>query len=215
MLLEEQRQQVIAAAREALQIGLIMQTTGNFSLRDPETGYMCITPSGMDYMQVSPEDIVVMAVSGQIIDGCRKPSIENAMHRLAYQNRQDVFGVCHSHSPYATAWASVEEPFPLILAELAGMLGGNLPDAPFFPMGSIELAEATIRVLGSQNAVLMSNHGQLTVGESLSKALANAMLVEEAAKIACYTKSIGKPKILTPEQAESLKKWLASHYGQV
>ncbi|UWG99006.1 class II aldolase/adducin family protein [Dehalobacter sp. DCM] len=214
MLLEEQRRQVIETAREALQTGLIMLTTGNFSLRDPETGYMCITPSGMDYQQVTPADIVVMDTKGTIIDGDRKPSIEGSLHRFAYEKRPDIFGVCHSHSPYATAWASVEEPFPLIVAELAGMLGSNLMTAPFFPMGSMELAEVTIRVLGNQNAVLMSNHGQLTVGPSLPKALAHARLIEEAAKIACFAKSIGTPRIISEEKAESLKKWLATHYGQ-
>lgn len=214
MLLEEQRKQVIDIARQALQSGLIMRTMGNFSMRDSKTGYVCITPSGMDYSVVRPEDIVVMDTQQIVIDGSRKPSIESGMHCLAYQERPDVLGVCHTHSCFATAWACVEEPFPLVLAEMAAVLGGKLETAPFFPMGSEELAEATIQTLGIQNAVLMSNHGQLTVGPTLDKALANAQLVEEAAKIACYAVSIGKPKVISPGQANLLQQWISENYGQ-
>jgi L-fuculose-phosphate aldolase len=214
MLLEEQRKQVIDIAGQALQSGLIMRTMGNFSMRDPETGYICITPSGMDYSVVEPEDIVVMDMGRIVIDGRRKPSIESGMHCLAYLRRADVYGVCHTHSCFATAWACVEEPFPLILAEMAAVLGGKLETAPFFPMGSEELAGATIQVLGKLNAVLMSNHGQLTVGSTLGKALATAQLVEEAAKVACYAVSIGKPKMIAPEQANLLQQWISKNYGQ-
>jgi len=214
MLLEEQRKQVIDIAGQALQSGLIMRTMGNFSIRDPETGYVCITPSGMDYSVVKPEDIIVMNTERIVIDGSRKPSIESGMHCLAYQKRPDVCGVCHTHSCYATAWACVEEPFPLVLVEMAAVLGGKLETAPFFPMGSEELAGATIQALGKLNAVLLSNHGQLTVGSTLDKALANAQLVEEAAKIAFCVVSIGKPKLISPVQANLLQQWITENYGQ-
>lgn len=214
MLLEEERKQVIEIARQALDSGLIILTSGNFSLKDRKTGYICITPSGMDYSKIGTEDIVVMDTEGKIIEGERKPSIESGMHCLAYQQRPDVFGVCHTHSRYATAWASVEDEFPLILAELAAMLGNKLETAPFFPMGSKDLAEATIQVLGRQNAVLMSNHGQLAVGSSLNKALANAQLVEEAARIACYAVSIGRPKQIPLEQIKALHELMNNGYGQ-
>lgn len=214
MLLEEQRCKVIEVAQKALQQGLVLLTGGNFSLRDPETGYICLTPSGMSYPELQPEDIVVMDVSGQIVEGHRKPSIEKALHCMAYQERPDVFGVCHTHSQYATAWASVEEDFPLILAELAFTLGGGLKTAPFRPMGSLELAQVTIATLGNSKAVLMSNHGQLAVGPTLDKAFANALVVEEGARIASYAKGLGKLKTISPAEALNLQKWIAENYGQ-
>lgn len=214
MLLREQREQVIAIANKALNSGLIMLTMGNFSLLDRQTGYVCITPSGMDYSLIKAEDIVVLDIEGNRVDGSKKPSIESGLHCLAYQNRPDVLGVCHTHSSFATAWASVEKEFPLVLAELAAETGKHLLTAPFYPMGTYELAEATIRTLGQQNAVLMSNHGQLTVGPNLEKALAYAQLVEEAAKITYYAQTLGNIKTFSPEQAESLQQWLSSHYGQ-
>lgn len=214
MLLEEQRRKVIQIALEAAKQGLVILTVGNFSLRDPETGYVCITPSGMNYAQLQPEDIVVLDLQGQVVDGCRKPSIERGLHCLAYQKRSDVYGVCHTHSDYATAWACVEEEFPLILAELAAMLGANLKTAPFRPMGSFELAQVTVTTLGESKAVLMSNHGQLAVGTDLDKALGNALMVEEAARIAAYTKGLGKLKVISQAEAKKLKGWVEENYGQ-
>jgi len=214
MILEAQRRKVIQTALEAVRRGLIILTAGNFSLRDPETGYICITPSGMEYSQLQPEDIVVMDLHGRVVDGCRKPSIEKGLHCLVYQQRPDVGGVCHTHSDYATAWASVEEEFPLVLAELAAMLGESLKTAPFRPMGTMELAQVTVETLGSSNAVLMANHGQLAVGVTLEKALVNALLVEEAARIACLAKGLGKLRLISPEKAARLKKWVQEHYGQ-
>ena len=214
MLLEEQRRKVIQVALEAVRDRLVILTVGNFSLRDPDTGYICITPSGMNYSQLQPEDIVVMDLQGQVVDSRRKPSIERGLHCLTYQRRPDVYGVCHTHSDYATAWASVEEEFPLILAELAAMLGDNLRCAPFRPMGTPELAQVTVATLGGSNAVLMSNHGQLAVGADLDKAFTNALLVEEAARIASYAKGLGKLKIIFPAEAKKLKRWLEDNYGQ-
>jgi len=214
VLLENQRRKVIEIAQKALQQGLVYLTGGNFSLRDRETGYICITPSGMSYPELQPEDIVVMDTEGRTIDGNRKPSIEWRLHSLAYQKRVDVNGVCHTHSDFATAWASVEEEFPLILAELASALGSKLRTAPFRPMGSSELAQVTVQTLGDSNAVLMSNHGQLAVGPTLEQAYINALVVEEGARIAAYAKGLGKLKIISPQQASQLKKWLEENYGQ-
>jgi len=214
MLLAAQRMKVIEIALEAVKQGLVILTVGNFSLRDPETGYICITPSGMNYQELQPEDIVVLNPQGGIVEGSRKPSIEKGLHCLVYQQRSDVFGVCHTHSDYATAWASVEEEFPLILAELAALLGDNLRTAPFKPMGTLELAQVTVETLGQNSAVLMSNHGQLAVGLSLEKALGNALLVEEAARIASYAKGLGRLKIIEPKQAQQLQRWVEENYGQ-
>ncbi len=213
MLLEEQRKQVIDIARQTLQSGLIMRTMGNFSMRDSKTGYVCITPSGMDYSVVRPEDIVVMDTQQIVIDGSRKPSIESGMHCLAYQERPDVLGVCHTHSCFATAWACVEEPFPLVLAEMAAVLGEKLETALFsrwVPRSWLGYDPDPWHT----KCCTDEQSGQLTVGPTLDKALANAQLVEEAAKIACYAVSIGKPKVISPGQANLLQQWISENYGQ-
>lgn len=214
MLLKDQRKTVIDVARKAQDTGLIILTTGNFSLRDKETDFVCLTPSGMEYNQLEPEDIVVLDLGGRIIEGRRKPSIETPMHLEVFRQRPDVNGVCHTHSTFATAWACADEEFPMILAELAAMLGGNLEKAPFRTMGTPELAGIVATTLKDKNAVLMANHGLLAVGADLPKAFDHALLVEEAAKIAFYAKNIGKLNIISPEQSQNLQEWIKKIYGQ-
>lgn len=214
MLLEKQREEVIKIALKAQQLGLIALTFGNFSLRDQETGYVCITPSGMDYEDLEAADIVVMDDQGKIIDGQRKPSVETPMHTMVYRKRKDVCGVVHTHSVFATAWASCYVEFPVIAAELAALVGEPVKTAPYRRMGSMELAEIVSETLQDKHAVLMSNHGLLTVGSNLKTAFANAVIVEEAAKITYYAKNMGQLKILDDQECKTLRRWVIEKYGQ-
>lgn len=214
MLLHMQRQKVIEIALKAQRERLIPLTMGNFSLRDKETGYICITPSGMDYSLLQPEDIVVVNINGTIIDGNRKPSIEIQLHCRTYAKRADIFGICHTHSTYATAWACCGKEIPVIVAELAGMIGGPVKCAPYSPMGTVELADIVAEHLYSQNAVLMENHGMLAVGENIDKAFANAVIVEEGAKITLYSMQIGGMKTITEQECKELKRQTIENYGQ-
>jgi L-ribulose-5-phosphate 4-epimerase len=214
MLLHKQRQNVIDIALKAQRERLIPLTMGNFSLRDKETGYICITPSGMDYSLLQPEDIVVVDIQGAIIDGNRKPSIEIQLHCRTYAKRADIFGICHTHSTYATAWACCGKEIPVIVAELAGMIGGPVKCAPYAPMGTTELADIVTEHLNLQNAVLMENHGMLAVGENIESAFANAVIVEEGAKITLYSMQIGGMKTITEQECKDLKRKTMESYGQ-
>jgi L-ribulose-5-phosphate 4-epimerase len=214
MLLQAQRQKVIEVALKAQQDKLIPLTMGNFSIRDKDTGYVCITPSGMEYSLLQPADIVIVDLYGTIVDGNRKPSIETQLHCRTYAKRADVFGICHTHSPYATAWACCGKEIPVIVAELAGMIGGPVKCAPYAPMGTIELANIVAEHIGSQNAVLMENHGMLAVGENIDQAYANAVVVEEGAKVTLYAVQIGGMKTITDQECKSLKKQTMESYGQ-
>ena len=105
MLLEEERAHVIEIAQTISRIGLVPLTFGNYSLRDPQTGYVCVTPSGMPYATLHPSDIVVVDVDSNVVDGERRPSIETPLHTGIYRRRPDVFGIVHTHSTFCTAWA--------------------------------------------------------------------------------------------------------------
>lgn len=214
MLLESQRQKVIEIALRAQRDKLIPLTMGNFSVRDNDTGYVCITPSGMEYATLEPADIVVVNLQGTIIDGCRKPSIETQLHCKTYAKRSDVLGICHTHSSYATAWACCGKEIPVIVAELAGMIGGPVKCAPYAPMGTVELADIVAEHLGSQNAVLMENHGMLAVGESIDKAYANAVIVEEGAKVTLFALQIGGMKTIEEQECKDLRRQTIENYGQ-
>lgn len=214
MLLKEEREQLIKIALKAQNMGLIALTFGNFSLRDPETGHICITPSGMDYEELEPTDIVVVDEQGKIIDGSRTPSIETPMHTMVYRKRKDVFGVAHTHSVFATAWASCDLEFPVIAAELAALVGEPVKTAPYQRMGSVELAETVTETLQDKAAVLMSNHGLLAVGPNLQTAFANAVIVEEAAKITFYAQTMGHLKVLPLDECRTLRRLVLEKYGQ-
>jgi len=214
MLLEEERKKVIAVAKKARNIGLVPLTFGNFSIRDRNTGYICITPSGIDYDELCAEDIVVIDLEGKVVEGLRKPSVETPMHKLVYQKREDVFGICHTHSPYATAWASCDVEFPILVAELAGLVGDRLAKAPYCQFGTMDFAEVVTACLQDKQAVLLSNHGLLTVGSDLDNAFVNAVIVEEGAKIACFAYNIGEPRLIPKTECRKVRKWVTKNYGQ-
>lgn len=214
MLLKEKRQKVIDIALKAQKERLMPLTMGNFSIRDKETGYILITPSGMEYSLLKPEDIVVVDLQGSIIDGSRRPSIETQLHCRTYKKRSEVMGICHTHSTYATAWACCGKEIPVIVAELAGMVGGPVQCAPYAPMGSEKLADIVSDFIGMKNAVLMENHGMLAVGESIDKAYANAVIVEEAAKITLYAMQLGNMQTITDQECDYLRKQTIENYGQ-
>ncbi|GAA0731720.1 class II aldolase/adducin family protein [Clostridium oceanicum] len=214
MLLEKQREKIIQIALEVQKLNLVALTFGNFSIRDIETGYVCVTPSGMKYEDLKTEDIVIMDTDCNIVDGSRKPSIEASMHCAVYRKRKDVFGIVHTHSVYATAWASCNKSIPCVLAETAAVVGGTIKCAPFKPMGSVELAEVTIEELGNSDAVLMERHGVLAVGNNIDVALANAIIVEESAKVAYFAKNIGEISELPKDVCLKLRNDVMEKYGQ-
>jgi len=215
MLLEEERKKVIAIALIIQREKLIPLTFGNFSLRDPKTGYVCITPSGMPYETLHPSDIVVVDVDGKIIDGERKPSIETPMHTAIYRKRPDVNGIIHTHSTFCTAWACRDiDGMPCITSEAADLVGGKVRIAKFCLPGSKELAEVTSDAIGSDKAILMGNHGAICVDENIDKALKDAIVLEESAKVAYYAFSMGNVNILEEQIAKFMQEDTKNNYGQ-
>lgn len=214
MFFKELREKVIEIALKAQKEKLIPLTMGNFSARDRGTGYICITPSGMEYEKLKAEDIVVLDVDGNIIEGERKPSIETPLHCAVYRRRRDVFGVSHTHSVFATAWAACNESIPVVVAELAALIGGPVECALYKPMGSLELAETAAMRLNDRNAILLANHGVLAVGHNIDTAFANSVVVEEGAKIAYYARQIGVMRLIPEAECESLRKNNLEKYGQ-
>ncbi|MGE5677203.1 MAG: class II aldolase/adducin family protein [Pseudomonadota bacterium] len=214
MILKELREKVIETALKARREKLIPLTMGNFSARDRATGLICITPSGMDYDLLKAEDIVVLDHEGNMAEGNRKPSIEAALHCAVYRRRNDVFGVSHTHSVFATAWAACNESIPVVVAELAALIGGPVECALYKPMGSLELAETAARRLMDKNAILLANHGVLAVGHDIDAAFANSVVVEEGAKIAFYARQIGVMKLIPEEECIALMKTNKEKYGQ-
>ena len=214
MLLFDQRNKVIEIARRASTEKLVPLTFGNFSLRDKETGYVCITPSGMPYMTLETEDIVVVDTDGNIIDGKRRPSIETPLHTQIYKKRSDVFGIVHTHSTFLTAWSCLDGGMPCITTEASSLVGAALELAPFAVQGTLELAEKTSAALKDSKAVLMANHGAIFADEDIDKAYKDAFILEESAKVAYLAYTLGKPNLLSEQIMKTLKKETDKNYGQ-
>ncbi len=214
MILDEQRKKVIEIALSVQREKLVPLTFGNFSLRDKETGYVCITPSGMPYESLQPEDIVVLDVDCNKIDGNRKPSIEAPLHCAAYKKRDDIGGIVHTHSTYCTAWACAGVDLPCVTAEAAALVGGKIKCAPFKPMGTVDLADVTTDCLAQDSVVLMEKHGAFAVGANIDQAFVNAVIVEESAKITYLASQLGQLKPINDEMCKFLQADTKENYGQ-
>ncbi|MED4909367.1 class II aldolase/adducin family protein [Brevibacillus centrosporus] len=215
MLLANLRSEVMKYAQKMHEAGLTVGLSGNVSAIDRDTGYIAITPSGMKYEELTPEDITVINENEEVIDGIRRPSSERLLHITAYRKRPEVNAVFHTHSTYATALAAMAEPIPVILAEVAAIAGGPIPVAPYTRFGTPELGEIAMESMGSSPAVLLQNHGVVTVGRSLEHAYLIAVDTEESAKIYLMSLMAGKPAVrLEESEIPVLYQIYSRKYGQ-
>lgn len=174
---------------------LVAGTSGNLSLRG-QADEIYITPSGMDYLEITEDDIVKINFMSEILEGDKKPSSEWMMHVEIYKNYPKYNAIVHTHSPIATAFAVSRKKIPLILIEMKPFLGGEIEVAPFKPSGSLELAKSLIPYLKKSNSCLLANHGVVSCGKDIESAFLSAEYVEDAAKIYYYSLNIGDPNII-------------------
>jgi L-ribulose-5-phosphate 4-epimerase len=214
MLLFELRADVARYAKKMADSALVQATQGNLSARDPESGLVCITPSGADYDLLTAEDIAVVDESGKVVEGKWKPSVETALHTLILLRRPDIHCVMHTHSPYATAFGVVYEPFPMFLAESALCLGSEVPIAPYQMSGTPQFAELIADTLGDRSAVIWGNHGAMVVGLNLALTYSIAHALEDSAKIYAIAKQLGTPVALPPGEIDKLHTFWKNNYGQ-
>lgn len=213
MLLAERRQ-VAEYGRRLVDCGLTEGTFGNLSLLCREKGLMAISPSGMDYYAITAEDVAVVDLEGHQVEGERKPSSEVDLHRLLYQSRPDINAVVHTHSTFATVLSCLRRPIGPI-HYLVAYSGRQVPCIPYYPFGSLELAQAARDAMGTEyNACLLGSHGLLAAGGSLAYAFDVAQQMEFLAKVSYYTDLAGGAVPLTDgELAAVLGKF--QHYRTV
>lgn len=171
---------------------LFAGTSGNLSVYDSETGEMYITPSSYPYEKMTPDDIVVINLNGDVVEAPHKPSSEWRMHAVIYRDMPEIRTLIHTHSQYATAFAVNHMPIPVILIEMVPFLGGEVPLAEFAVPGTERVGKNAEKVLIDRNACLMANHGVLATGQTLEQAHTRAIYVEDAAKIYAIAKANGE-----------------------
>ena len=214
MLLAELRAEVARYARKMYDSHLVQATQGNLSARDSESGLICITPSGTDYQLLTAEDIAAVDEYGKVVDGKWEPSVETPLHTLLLRRRRDIHCVMHTHSPYATAFGVVYQSFPMVLAESALCLGGEVPIAPYHMSGTPEFAELIADTLGNRSAVIWGNHGAMVVGVNLALTYSTAHALEDSAKVYTIAKQLGTPVLLPSEEVAKLHDFWVKNYGQ-
>jgi L-fuculose-phosphate aldolase len=186
----ELRRDLIEICHRLVEMGYLIGTYGNASVRVP--GGLLITPSRVDYADLTPEDLVTVTDEGMILASARLPSSELDVHRQIYLRRPDVNAVLHTHALHATALSCCHDTIPVIVEEQAQVVGGEIRCTRYVPAGRHEeLGEETARALGDSNAVLMANHGVVACGRSLEEALFTCVIVERIAQMRLLTAGIG------------------------
>lgn len=201
MLMERERTEIVEHLKMLITHGLTKGTGGNISVYNPKLKLMAISPSGMDYFKLTAEDIVVMDLEGNIVDGKRKPSSEYEMHSIFYRERKDILSVVHAHSPYASVLACLNwdiEP----CSYLIGSAGRNVRCTKYETFGTEELAQSALEGMKDRYAVLLGNHGLLAGGADLPAAFDTAEEIEFCAEIYYKCKTVGEPVLLSKEQMD-------------
>jgi L-ribulose-5-phosphate 4-epimerase len=213
MLLEQLREIVWKCNLELPKNDLVKMTSGNVSGRDPETGFIVIKPSGYSFEELTPEHMVVVDLESRVIEGNLKPSTDTDTHLYVYQHRPDVFGIVHTHSPYASSFAALGQPIPACLTS-CGMLGGEVPLGGYAPIGGEDIGQEIIDKIGRALAIIMQNHGVFTIGSSPQQATKIAVEVEEIAKITHLAMLRGQPILLSESQINYMVDLYQNNYGQ-
>lgn len=212
MLMEKERIRLIEYGKRLVDTDLTKGTGGNLSVYDRERETMAITPSGIDFHEILLEDIVVMKLDGTIVEGSKKPSSEWVMHKIFYENRDDLDAIIHAHTTYSTVLATLRWELPASHYMIA-VAGENIRVAEYATYGTPELAENAYEAMKSRKAVFLANHGIIGGGKDLINAFNVIEEVEYCSKIYVKAKSIGDPMILDSEEMNFMAEKFKT-YGQ-
>ncbi len=218
MLLEAQRRRIVETGMEALRRGIVHGTAGNFSERDRATGLIAISPSGIPYPETTIEDVVIVDLDGNIVEGRRRPSSETPMHTMVMRQFDHVDAIVHTHSHYATVVSTIRSYLPPILTETSLVVGARVPVTRYGLTALDDIGLSVVEVMTpASRAVIMRNHGLITFGQSFDQALLYSMLVEEAAEV--YVQALaanggGEPNLVPEELIDEMTERFNAGYGQ-
>jgi L-ribulose-5-phosphate 4-epimerase len=214
------REQVARLHADLVRYGLVVWTAGNISGRIPGADLFVIKPSGVDYADLTPENMVLCDLDGTVIPGTEgselSPSSDTAAHAYVYRNMPEVGGVVHTHSTYATAWAARGEAIPCTITGMADEFGGEIPVGPFAIIGDDSIGRGIVATLSGHRsrAVLMSNHGVFTIGKDARDAVKAAVMAEDVARTVHIARQGGDLIPLSPAVIDALFDRYQNIYGQ-
>lgn len=214
------RNEVAALHSELVRYGLVAWTAGNVSGRVPDADLFVIKPSGVSYDELTPESMILCDLDGNVVPGSpgshRQPSSDTAAHAYVYRNLSGVGGVVHTHSTYATAWASRGEAIPCVLTAMADEFGGPIPVGPFAIIGDDSIGRGIVETLSGHRsrAVLMQNHGPFTIGVNAKDAVKAAVMLEDVARTVHLGREMGELIPLPQDRIDTLFDRYQNVYGQ-
>ena len=201
------QQQVAKAAKQMAKDGLSSGSFGNVSAANRAYNLLAITPSGVLYDDMQPEDICIVHLDGSAVDGMSnryRPSSELPMHCAIYTERPDINAIMHTHSAYCTAYASSGKALGPVIGEMGMIAPGMVPQVGYYQPGSEALAEHTAKALQEANGCLLANHGAVTVADTLSRAYLLAQVLEDGAKAALLAAQIHRVAEIPPQDSAAL-----------
>ncbi|MEV0631979.1 L-ribulose-5-phosphate 4-epimerase [Nonomuraea wenchangensis] len=201
---------------ELVRYGLVVWTAGNVSGRVPGEDLFVIKPSGVSYDELTPENMVVCDLDGNLVEGEHAPSSDTAAHAYVYRNLPEVGGVVHTHSTYASAWAARGEAIPCVLTAMADEFGGEIPVGPFALIGDDSIGQGIVETLKGHRskAVLMQNHGVFTIGKDAKAAVKAAVMCEDVARTVHVARQLGDPLPIAQDDIDRLYDRYQNVYGQ-
>ena len=210
------RTEVARLHGELVRYGLVVWTAGNVSARVPDAELMVIKPSGVSYDDLTPDNMIVCDLDGNVVEGEHAPSSDTAAHAYVYRHMPEVGGVVHTHSTYACAWAARAEPVPCVLTAMADEFGGDIPIGPFALIGSDDIGKGIVATLRTSRspAVLMANHGPFTIGRTAKDAVKAATMCEDVCRSVHIARQLGEPQRIDQESVDRLHDRYQNVYGQ-
>jgi L-ribulose-5-phosphate 4-epimerase len=210
------RAQVCDLHAELVRNNLVIWTAGNVSARVPGADLLVIKPSGVSYDELTPESMVVTDFDANVVEGSRAASSDTAAHAYVYRHMPHVGGVVHTHSTYATAWASIGEPVPCVLTMMADEFGGEIPIGPFALIGDDSIGRGIVETLrdSRSRAVLMKSHGPFTIGKDARDAVKAAVMCEDVARTVYMARQLGTPAPIATHHIDALFDRYQNVYGQ-
>jgi L-ribulose-5-phosphate 4-epimerase len=210
------RQTVATLHGELVCYGLVVWTAGNVSGRVPGADLMVIKPSGVSYDELTPDNMIVCDLNGEVVEGDFSPSSDTAAAAYVYRHMPEVGGVVHTHSTYACAWAARHEPIPCVLTMMADEFGGEIPVGPFALIGNDDIGKGIVETLSGHRspAVLMGNHGPFTIGKDPKAAVKAAVMCEDVARSVHVSRQLGEPVPIAQDDVDYLYDRYQNVYGQ-
>lgn len=198
--LEAERERVAAACRRLADEGLVLGTAGNVSAREGEL--VAITPTGAELARLEPEQVTVVDLDGEVVDGELAPTSELDLH-LGVHRRYAPGAVVHTHAPWATALSCVLDELPCVHYQML-LLGGPIRVAPYATFGTPELAESVLAALEGKTAALMANHGAIAHAADVDGAVELSLLLEWACAVYWRAAALGAPRALSGDEQRAV-----------